>query len=45
MTPAGLALAWLRALPGRPVPVVGSLKAERPAWHALLEAARGHDVA
>ncbi|MDI5934637.1 aldo/keto reductase family oxidoreductase [Halomonas kalidii] len=29
VTPAGLALAWLRALPGRPVPVVGSLKAER----------------
>lgn len=59
VTPAGLALAWLRALPGRPVPVVGSLKAERlealaadaslslerPTWYALLEAARGHDVA
>lgn len=59
VTPAGLALAWLRALPGRPVPVVGSLKAERiqalardaafalprPAWFALLEAARGHEVA
>ena len=59
VTPAGLALAWLRALPGRPVPVIGSLKAERiqalqadaelvlprPDWFALLEAARGHDVA
>ncbi|PXX99926.1 aldo/keto reductase [Halomonas sp. LBP4] len=59
VTPAGLALAWLRALPGRPVPVVGSLKAERlealvtdaglalerPSWYALLEAARGHEVA
>lgn len=29
VTPAGLALAWLRALPGHPVPVIGSLKAER----------------
>lgn len=26
---AGLALAWLRALPGRPVPVIGSLHGER----------------
>ncbi|QOR40954.1 aldo/keto reductase [Billgrantia diversa] len=59
MTPAGLALAWLRALPGRPRPVIGSLRAERiaalhadareeldrPTWYALLEAARGHEVA
>ncbi|QTF91876.1 aldo/keto reductase [Halomonas sp. BM-2019] len=59
ITPAGLALAWLRALPGRPRPVIGSLKAERiralhadaalelprPAWFALLEAARGQEVA
>lgn len=58
-SPAGLALAWLRALPGRPLPVIGSLKAERIAtlqrdadqdldrtsWFALLEAARGHEVA
>ncbi|MBB3189568.1 aldo/keto reductase [Halomonas cerina] len=58
-SPAGLALAWLRALPGRPLPVIGSLKAERIAtlrrdaaqtldrasWYALLEAARGHEVA
>ncbi|WP_422667920.1 aldo/keto reductase [Billgrantia lactosivorans] len=58
-TPAGLALAWLRALPGRPRPVIGSLRAERiatlqadaaleldrPSWYALLEAARGHEVA
>ena len=28
-TPAALALAWLRTLPGRPAPVVGSVKAER----------------
>lgn len=26
---AGLALAWLRALPGTPVPVIGTLRAER----------------
>ncbi|XKE44700.1 aldo/keto reductase [Halomonas organivorans] len=59
VTPAGLALAWLRALPGRPLPVIGSLKEERiqalqqdaaltlprPAWYALLEAARDHEVA
>ncbi|MBB3231194.1 aldo/keto reductase [Halomonas stenophila] len=59
VTPAGLALAWVRALPGRPLPVIGSLKSERietlcrdaelelprPAWFALLEAARGHAVA
>ncbi|WP_136248177.1 aldo/keto reductase [Halomonas borealis] len=59
VSPAGLALAWLRALPGRPLPVIGSLKPERietlcrdaeltlprPAWFALLEAARGHEVA
>ncbi|MGR2739551.1 aldo/keto reductase [Billgrantia sp. Q4P2] len=59
MTPAGLALAWLRALPGRPRPVIGSLRSERiaalqadaqaaldhPTWYALLEAARGHEVA
>jgi predicted oxidoreductase len=59
ITPAGLALAWLRALPGRPLPVIGSLKAERirilhadaalalprPDWFALLEAARGQEVA
>ncbi|MGR4067272.1 aldo/keto reductase [Billgrantia sp. C5P2] len=59
MTPAGLALAWLRALPGRPRPVIGSLRAERIAalradaeatldratWYALLETARGHEVA
>lgn len=59
MTPAGLALAWLRALPGRPRPVIGSLREERiaalqadaeckldsPTWYALLEAARGHEVA
>ncbi|MFQ3787958.1 aldo/keto reductase family oxidoreductase [Halomonas sp. A29] len=59
ITPAGLALAWLRALPGRPRPVVGSLRVERiaalhadaqavldrPTWYALLEAARGHEVA
>lgn len=59
VSPAGLALAWLRALPGRPVPVIGSLKAERiralqadagltlarADWFALLEAARGHEVA
>ncbi|MCW4149600.1 aldo/keto reductase [Halomonas sp. 18H] len=29
VSPAGLALAWLRALPGRPLPVIGSLKASR----------------
>ena len=59
VSPAGLALAWLRALPGRPLPVIGSLRPERietlhrdaslelsrPAWFALLEAARGHEVA
>ncbi|GHE21525.1 aldo/keto reductase [Halomonas urumqiensis] len=59
ISPAGLALAWLRALPGRPLPVIGSLRAERIAtlkddataalpratWYALLEAARGHEVA
>ncbi|MCG6658091.1 aldo/keto reductase [Halomonas campisalis] len=59
VSPAGLALAWLRALPGRPLPVIGSLKAERiralhadadlalprPDWFALLEAARGQEVA
>ncbi|MDN3557015.1 aldo/keto reductase [Halomonas maura] len=59
VTPAGLALAWLRALPGRPLPVIGSLRPERletlcrdaeldlprAAWFALLEAARGHEVA
>ncbi|MBB3142129.1 aldo/keto reductase [Halomonas organivorans] len=59
VSPAGLALAWVRALPGRPLPVIGSLKPERietlcrdaalelprPAWFALLEAARGHEVA
>ncbi|QTP57146.1 aldo/keto reductase [Billgrantia sulfidoxydans] len=59
VSPAGLALAWLRALPGQPRPVIGSLRAERiarlqadagleldrPAWYALLEAARGHEVA
>ncbi|MFG6177093.1 aldo/keto reductase family oxidoreductase [Halomonas sp. THAF12] len=59
VSPAGLALAWVRALPGRPLPVIGSLKSERietlcqdaalelprPAWFALLEAARGHEVA
>lgn len=28
-TPNALALAWLRTLPNRPVPVVGSVKAER----------------
>ena len=28
-TPGALALAWLRTLPGRPVPVVGSVKPER----------------
>lgn len=26
---AGLALAWLRALPGRPVPVIGTLRGDR----------------
>ncbi|TFH85009.1 aldo/keto reductase [Billgrantia azerbaijanica] len=59
VSPAGLALAWLRALPGQPRPVIGSLRVERivtlqadaglaldrPAWYALLEAARGHEVA
>lgn len=59
VSPAGLALAWLRALPGRPLPVIGSLKPERietlcqdaeldlprPAWFALLESARDHEVA
>lgn len=59
LTPAGLALAWLRALPGRPRPVIGSLREERiaalhadahsemdrPTWYALLESARGHEVA
>jgi predicted oxidoreductase len=28
-TPGALALAWLRSLPHRPVPVVGSVKPER----------------
>ncbi len=59
VSPAGLALAWVRALPGRPLPVIGSLKPERiatlcrdadlaldrPSWFALLESARGHEVA
>ncbi|MDL4863606.1 aldo/keto reductase [Halomonas elongata] len=58
-SPAGLALAWLRALPGQPLPVIGSLREQRiaqllddadqvldrPTWYALLEAARGHEVA
>nr|WP_300306389.1 aldo/keto reductase [Halomonas sp.] len=29
VSPAGLALAWLRALPGQPLPVIGSLKTSR----------------
>ncbi|MDC8802267.1 aldo/keto reductase [Halomonas pacifica] len=56
-SPGALALAWLRRLPGRPTPVVGTLKPERldalrqapelspAAWYALLEAARSHRVA
>lgn len=35
---AGLALAWLRALPGHPVPVIGTLKEER--IDELLDGAR-----
>lgn len=35
-SPGALALAWLRRLPGRPVPVVGTLKPER--LEALLQA-------
>ncbi|WP_148253042.1 aldo/keto reductase [Aidingimonas lacisalsi] len=38
---SGLALAWLRALPGHPVPVIGTLKEER--IDELLTAAR-HDI-
>lgn len=59
VSPAGVALAWLRRLPGSPVPVIGTLdparittlrdEAElslsRQEWYALLEAARGHEVA
>jgi predicted oxidoreductase len=39
-TPAGVALAWLRALPGRPAPVIGSLRAER-----IADLARDADLA
>lgn len=59
VSPAGVALAWLRRLPGSPMPVIGTLdptrittlrdEAElslsRQEWYALLEAARGHEVA
>ncbi|MGM0693235.1 MAG: aldo/keto reductase [Pseudomonadota bacterium] len=59
VSPAGLALAWLRCLPGSPVPVIGTLdparimtlhdearlSLPRQDWFALLEAARGHEVA
>ncbi len=59
VSPAGVALACLRRLPGSPVPVIGTLdparittlrdEAElslsRQEWYALLEAARGHEVA
>ncbi|CAM3436789.1 aldo/keto reductase [Halomonas lysinitropha] len=59
VSPAGLALAWLRCLPGSPVPVIGTLNPARimtlqdearlslprQDWYALLETARGHEVA
>ncbi|MGM0984324.1 MAG: aldo/keto reductase [Pseudomonadota bacterium] len=59
VSPAGLALGWLRRLPGSPVPVIGTLNPARITtlqdearlslprqdWYALLEAARGHEVA
>ncbi|WP_366131001.1 hypothetical protein [uncultured Halomonas sp.] len=52
-------MAWLRCLPGAPVPVIGTLDPSRITtlqedtrlslprldWYALLEAARGHEVA